>query len=101
MGNVSFGMMPNKWFMGLFGSVFRKSEMDHGLIDVNSDQGYIDAVRAAKQELESVERLFNTTADPDLIEYAIYEQYAASLRFSYLIKKAKERNIRCADYILL
>ena len=40
------------------------------------------------------ERLFNLVEDSDLIEAIIYEQKSLRLRYTYLIKKAKEQNVR-------
>ena len=60
---------------------------------------FLNVLHEAKQNLENVQKLFNSTSDPDLIEYAIYEEYAAKLMVSYLVKKAKERNIKLPNYI--
>lgn len=57
-------------------------------------EDYLKSVDEAKTDLQNVERLFNNALDPDLIEYAIYEEYAIKLRLSYLIKKAKEKKIK-------
>lgn len=57
-------------------------------------EDYLKSVGEAEMDLENVEKLFNNALDPDLINYAIYEEYAIKLRLSYLIKKAKEKNIK-------
>lgn len=63
----------------------------------NESRDFVEAINAAKEDLDNVEKLFNSTSDPDLIEYAIYLEYAAKLKLSYLIKKAKEKEIRLTD----
>lgn len=99
MDNLIINVKENKGILGSLKSLFSKKETDYKAIENNNAQDYINAVKAAAQELENVERLFNNTADPDLIEYAIYEQRAVKVRFSYLVKKAKEKNIKCQDLI--
>ncbi len=35
------------------------------------------------------------TAEPELVDALIYEELAMKARYDYLIRTAKERNIRC------
>lgn len=62
---------------------------------------FLNVLDEAKQDLDSAQKLFDSTSDPDLIEYAIYEEYAAKLKLSYLVKRAKEKDIKLPNYIAL
>jgi len=99
MEDLTFDIQSGRVFAGLLKSLFVKRKPDPALIEENRIKEYLEIVKEAKCNLENIDRLFNNTADPDLIEYAIYEEYAAKLRFSYLIKKAKEKNIKSSNYI--
>ncbi len=44
--------------------------------------------------LEKNESIFNMITDSDLIEAVIYEKLSLQLRYTYLIKLAKEKGIR-------
>lgn len=99
MDNLYYNVPANRGFGGFLKSLFFKQRTDYSFIEDNNIKDYFEAVRAAKLELDNIQRFFNSTADPDLIEYAIYEERAAKLKLSYLLKKAKENNIKCMDYI--
>lgn len=101
MDNLYYNLPEDRGFGGFIKSVFSKPNNVYNLSSINSPEEYLDIVRAAKLEVENAERLFNSTSDPDLVEYAIYHQYAAKLKLSYLIKKAKEYNIKAAGITIL
>jgi hypothetical protein len=102
MSNVMYNVPENRGLGGLLKSVFLgRGKPQYGLGEVNESMEYIEAVKNAKIELENIDKLFNNTSDPDLIEYAIYEQYAAKLKFSYLIKKIKDKKITLENYSFL
>ena len=49
-----------------------------------------DALNQAKHEWEFAQSYFDSVSDPDLVEFAIYNQRAAEQKYAYLIKQAKE-----------
>lgn len=55
------------------------------------EESLANEIKDAIEELESARRLFNEVNDPELIEYAIYNENSASERLSHLIRKAKFR----------
>jgi succinate dehydrogenase flavin-adding protein (antitoxin of CptAB toxin-antitoxin module) len=72
-----------------------------GMMEPDELYEFLNVLDEAKQDLDSAQKLFDSTSDPDLIEYAIYEEYAAKLKLSYLVKKAKEKDIKLPNYIAL
>lgn len=101
MQNLSYNMRYNKGLLGYLKSIFTKQKMNCELAEIDNAEDYISAIRVATQELENMEQLFNNTSDPDLINYVIYAQNAVNMKFSYLIKKAREKDIRSTDYVTL
>ena len=49
-----------------------------------------DAIQQAKHEWEFAQSYFDCVSDPELVEYAIYNQKAAEQKYEYLLKQAKE-----------
>lgn len=94
MDNAFTNMPVNRGIGFLLKSLVTKGNRAMDYAKEKEIDCFFKAVECAKQDLDSVQRLLDSTADPDIIEYAIYQERAASLRLSYLIKKAKERNIR-------
>jgi hypothetical protein len=101
MDYVSYSIQPQRGLISFLKSIFLNSKDEQSLLEEKEFQFLMDAMKDAKIELENAERLFNYTSDPDLIESAIYQQYAARLRFSYLVKKAKEKNIKSVNITAL
>jgi hypothetical protein len=98
MDSLSTNTSTNRGFSGTIRSIFIKNNVEHGMTAGKEHKDYMDSMDEAMRSLENIETLFNSTSDPDLIEYAIYEQYAIKLKLSYLIKKAKENNIKSISY---
>ena len=49
-------------------------------------------VKRAYADWQAAENYFdNVAADPDLIDFAIYDMQAAKKKYSYMLKKAKEQ----------
>lgn len=48
------------------------------------------ALAQAKHEWEFAQSYFDSVCEPDLVEFAIYNQKAAEQKYEYLIKQAKE-----------
>lgn len=99
MDNVSLNLQNNKGFFGIIKYAFSRKKADDGVLELREQQYLLEELRAAKQELENIQRFFNYTSDPDLIEYAIYQEYAVKLKYSYLVKKAKERKMTSVNFM--
>lgn len=87
-------------------SLFIKSLTNRNKVRSKANRDYeldnfFEAVECAKQDLQCIQELLDSTADPDIIEYAIYQERAAQLRLSYLVRKAKEKNIKAVDFASL
>ncbi len=48
------------------------------------------ALAQAKHEWEFAQSYFDNVSEPELIEFAIYNQRAAEKKYEYLLKQAKE-----------
>jgi len=62
------------------------------------DKEIIRALETAKIEWENAEKYFQYVKDPQLVDYAIYLQNAASVRYMHLIRLAKSNNISLGYY---
>lgn len=96
MDNSTANTTPSKGLTGSFRSLLNRNRIagDEEAAATRESEDYLKSVNEAEMDLENVERLFDNALDPDLIEYAIYEEYAIKLKLSYLIKKAKEKEIK-------
>lgn len=47
------------------------------------------------EKLSQIRESYDMTAEPELVDALIYEELAMKARYDYLIRTAKERNIRC------
>ena len=47
------------------------------------------------ERLEHIRESYDMTAEPELVDALIYEEMAMRSRFDYLIRVAKENNIKC------
>ncbi len=48
------------------------------------------AIAEAKYEWEFAQSYFDSVSDPELVEYAIYNQTAAQKKYEYLLKQARQ-----------
>jgi hypothetical protein len=48
----------------------------------------------AQQEMYDAENFFDNVVDPELIDHAIYKMEAAKSKYVYLLKQAKDKEIR-------
>lgn len=68
------------------------------LVKYNNDNkvsnNIIKEIQEAIIEIEVAESMFNSVADPKLIEAAIYREEAAKKKFDYLLSVAKEQDLR-------
>ncbi|MFZ5967193.1 MAG: YaaL family protein [Bacillota bacterium] len=54
----------------------------------------VDTIRSAHEEWRNAEAYFESVTDPDLVDYAIYRVEAARTRYTYLMKLAREMNVK-------
>lgn len=54
-----------------------------------------DDIAYVEQRLERVRESFDMTDEPELVDALIYEELALKARYAYLLRVAKENNIRC------
>lgn len=52
------------------------------------------SINRAKQEMYDAENFFDNVTDPELIDHAIYKMEAAKSKYTYLLKQAKDNNIK-------
>ena len=62
------------------------------------DKEIIDAIEMARMEWENADKFFQFVKEPEMIDYAIYLQNAASVRYMHLIRLAKSNNISLGYY---
>ncbi len=48
-------------------------------------------IKKAHADWQAAENYFQNVADPDLIDFAIYDIQAAKKKYIYMLKKAKEQ----------
>lgn len=47
------------------------------------------------ERLRRIRESYDMTDEPELVDALIYEELAMKARFDYLVRTAKERNIKC------
>lgn len=94
MDNVSRDLDLYKRNRGIFKTLFKTKKVRIQMERIREEQEYIDEFETTKRELQNIQRLFEYASDPDLIDYAIYEENAIKMRISYIVKRAKQKNIR-------
>ena len=62
------------------------------------DKEIISAIEMAKMEWENAEKYFQFVKEPEMVDYAIYLQNAASVRYMHLLRMAKQKNISSGYY---
>ncbi|MDE5859690.1 MAG: DUF2508 family protein [Oscillospiraceae bacterium] len=55
----------------------------------------LDDLDFVSDRLERIRESYDMTAEPELVESLIYEERAMRSRYDYLIRVAKENNIKC------
>ncbi|SHK60014.1 DUF2508 family protein [Tepidibacter formicigenes] len=61
--------------------------------EINDDEEFMNDLKSAYLDLKSAESFFENVKDPDLVDYAIFRLEAAKSRYSYFLRKAKEKGI--------
>lgn len=52
-------------------------------------------IEYVENRLERIRESFDMTAEPELVDSLIYEELALRARYAYLLRVAKENDIRC------
>ena len=55
----------------------------------------LEDIEFVSQRLERIRESYDMTSEPELVDALIYEEKAMRSRFDYLIRIAKENNIKC------
>ena len=55
----------------------------------------LEDIDFVSQRLERIRESYDMTSEPELVDALIYEEKAMQSRFDYLIRIAKENNIKC------
>lgn len=63
----------------------------------NKNNKLLQEIYEAKLQWENTREYFNYVSDPKLVEYAIYCEKAARIRYDYLIKKARDKGLKAND----
>lgn len=98
MDDLTISIQPNRGLSGLIKWLFQRKSVENSLTEYQEQQRLLDDIKKTKLELEGIQRFFDYTCDPDLIEYAIYQEYAMKLKYSYLVKQAKIKNIKSINF---
>lgn len=67
----------------------------------NNNNKLLQEIYEAKLQWESTREYFNYVSDPKLVEYAIYSEKAARMKYDYLIKKARDKDLKANDYAVI
>lgn len=55
----------------------------------------LEDIDFVSRRLENIHEAYDMTSEPELVDALIYEEMAMRSRFDYLIRIAKENNIKC------
>ena len=59
----------------------------------------LEDIDYVSKRLENIRECYDMTSEPELVDALIYEEKAMRSRFDYLIRIAKENNIKCRIFI--
>lgn len=62
---------------------------------VSEEEKILKMLQEAREDWKRAEARFQEVTDTDLIDHTIYDLQAAKTRYSYLLKMAKDRGIKC------
>ena len=63
--------------------------------DADFKSRLLEDLEYVTERLERIRESYDMTSEPEMVESLIYEERAMQARFDYLIRIAKERNIKC------
>jgi len=82
--------------MKLFGV---KDVKNGGSVKCTEDTAFrkqlLEELDLVTEKLSQIRESYDMTDEPELVDALIYEELAMKARYDYLIRTAKERNIRC------
>lgn len=82
-------------FNGIAGTA---SKIYHQVLNVpypeTEDEKLIRSIKAAHADWQRAEAMFHEVTDPDLVDHAIYDVMAAKMKYIYLLKTAKNKDLR-------
>ncbi len=55
----------------------------------------LEDIEYVSARLENIREIYDMTSEPELVDALIYEEMAMKSRFDYLIRIAKENDIKC------
>ena len=55
---------------------------------------FLLCLHTAQQEMYDAENFFDNVVDPELVDHAIYKMEAAKSKYIYLLKQARDKDIR-------
>lgn len=64
-------------------------------LDYTSEQRHlIEAIEEARQELQRAREYFENVSEPKLVDYAIFMEEAAKVRYVFLLEEAKRLSVK-------
>lgn len=65
-----------------------------GTVVKDEDEVFLNTISIAKQEMLDAQCYFDSVTAPELIDHAIYRMEAAKAQYVYLLKLAKDRELK-------
>lgn len=90
------GHIWRKAFCKIWG-LFR---LDDPLLGEVTAPDIMENLEIARREWQYAEAYFNSVQDPDLIDHAIFYMGATEKKYTYLLKKAKEKGVNIERFSL-
>lgn len=66
-----------------------------GTEDIDFKNRLLEDLEYVTERLERIRESYDMTSEPEMVESLIYEEKAMKSRLDYLIRVAKEKNIKC------
>ena len=90
------GQICRKIFCKIWG-LFR---LDSPVLGEVKTPDIMENLEVARREWQYAEAYFNSVQDPDLIDHAIFYMGATEKKYTYLLKKAKEKGVNIERFSL-
>lgn len=84
----------------IFCKIWGLFRLDDPLLVEVKTPGIMENLEVARREWQYAEAYFNSVQDPDLIDYAIFYMGATEKKYTYLLKKAKEKGVNIERFSL-
>ena len=85
--------IENTDFIGAVRILASRAKME--VPENNFRKRLFEDIEYVEQRLERIRECFDMTDEPELVDALIYEELALKARYAYLLRIAKENNIRC------